>query len=88
MSIRSGRRGKFLGCVAYPQCKGTRPISDAIAAGWEPPAPETLDEKCPDCEKPLVLREGKKGKFVGCSGYPKCRYTRDYQPDGEAAKTE
>jgi DNA topoisomerase-1 len=88
MSIRSGRRGKFLGCVAYPQCKGTRPISDAIAAGWEPPAPETLDEKCPDCDKPLVLREGRKGKFVGCSGYPKCRYTRDYQPDGEAAKTE
>ncbi len=88
MSVRSGSRGKFLGCLGYPNCKGTRPISDAIAAGWEPPAPEALDEECPDCGKGLVLREGRKGKFVGCSAYPKCKYTRDYQADGEGAKAE
>jgi|LSQX01.1.fsa_nt_gb DNA topoisomerase-1 len=88
MAIRSGSRGKFLGCTAYPECKGTRPISDAIAAGWEPPKPEELDEKCPECGKVLVLREGRKGKFVGCSGYPKCRYTRDVTPEAEGGSTE
>ncbi len=90
MSVRSGRRGKFLGCSNYPECKGTRPISDAIAAGWEPPAPEKLGEECPECGKDLVIREGRRGKFVGCSGYPKCRYTRDYDEDEdeEGAETD
>ncbi len=31
---------------------------------------------CPKCGKKLVTRKGKRGVFVGCSGYPKCRYTR------------
>ena len=29
---------------------------------------------CPDCGKPLVLRTGKYGEFLGCSGYPKCKH--------------
>ncbi|MFW5867874.1 MAG: type I DNA topoisomerase [Armatimonadota bacterium] len=88
MSIRQGGRGKFLGCNNYPECKGTRPVSDAIAAGWEPPAPEKLGEECPECGKDLVIREGRRGKFVGCVAYPKCRYTRDYDEAGEGAEAE
>ena len=30
---------------------------------------------CPKCGGKLVLRNGKRGKFYGCSNYPKCRYT-------------
>jgi hypothetical protein len=33
---------------------------------------------CPKCEVDLIVREGKYGKFYGCSNYPKCRYTRPY----------
>ncbi len=40
---------------------------------------EELSEKCPDCGNPLVLRLGKFGKFVACSTYPNCKYTRQYQ---------
>ncbi|MCD6362302.1 MAG: type I DNA topoisomerase [Armatimonadetes bacterium] len=83
MKIRTGKRGRFLGCSRYPQCRGTKPISAAIEAGWEPPQPEKLDEECPECGKPLVVREGKRGKFIGCSGYPKCRYTRDFDEKKE-----
>lgn len=32
--------------------------------------------KCPFCGNKLVERNGKYGKFVGCSNYPKCKYTR------------
>ncbi|MBI2028945.1 type I DNA topoisomerase [Candidatus Gottesmanbacteria bacterium] len=39
---------------------------------------EKIDEKCPDCGNPLVIREGKFGKFIACSTYPKCKYTRNY----------
>jgi hypothetical protein len=32
---------------------------------------------CPRCGSKLVERNGRKGKFSGCSSYPKCRYTED-----------
>ena len=36
-------------------------------------------EECPVCGKKLVERSGKYGTFLGCTGYPKCRYTREKQ---------
>ena len=33
--------------------------------------------KCPDCGNKLIVKTGKFGKFLGCSAYPKCGYTRD-----------
>ena len=38
---------------------------------------DILDEACPKCGKPLAARLGKHGRFVGCTGYPDCDYTRD-----------
>ncbi len=47
---------------------------------------EALDEACPKCGKGLSIRLGKRGRFIGCSGYPECDYTRNLDgPDGEAA---
>lgn len=37
---------------------------------------ELLDEKCPECGRPLMTRTGKYGRFIGCTGFPECRYTR------------
>jgi DNA topoisomerase-1 len=37
--------------------------------------PEPTGELCPECGEPLLYRQGRYGKFIGCSGYPKCRYT-------------
>lgn len=31
---------------------------------------------CPDCQKEMTLREGKYGKFMGCTGYPNCTTTQ------------
>ena len=51
------------------------------------PAARELDEKCPECGKLLVERNGRYGKFVACSGYPKCRYVkRDNGVKGAAGK--
>lgn len=41
-------------------------------------AVEQLDEKCPDCGNPLVIRVGRYGKFVACSTFPACKYTRQF----------
>jgi DNA topoisomerase-1 len=35
-----------------------------------------MDEACPECGKPLVIRYGKYGKFIACSGFPECHYRR------------
>ncbi len=37
---------------------------------------EKLDEKCPECSKPLSIRLGRTGRFIGCTGFPECSYTR------------
>jgi DNA topoisomerase-1 len=37
---------------------------------------EKSDEKCPDCGKDMVVKYSKNGKFLGCSGFPDCRYTK------------
>lgn len=38
---------------------------------------EALDRFCPKCSKPLAIRLGKRGRFIGCTGYPDCDYTED-----------
>ncbi|NOX61507.1 MAG: type I DNA topoisomerase [Chloroflexi bacterium] len=38
--------------------------------------PEKIGEPCPECGADLVLRDGRYGRFIGCSNYPECKYTR------------
>lgn len=42
---------------------------------------EALDEKCPECGKPLSIRLGRYNRFIGCTGYPDCKYTRSLDED-------
>jgi DNA topoisomerase I len=37
---------------------------------------EEMDEPCPDCGRNLVIRTGRFGRFISCSGFPECRYRR------------
>jgi len=46
---------------------------------------EALDEKCPQCEKPLSIRLGRHSRFIGCTGYPECSYTRSLDEDKDSA---
>ena len=45
------------------------------SAGNGKTGPITTDIDCDECGKPMVIRNGRRGKFLGCSGYPKCRNT-------------
>ncbi|WP_281679020.1 type I DNA topoisomerase [Synergistes jonesii] len=40
------------------------------------PEPEKIGESCPECGKDLVIKRGRFGEFIACSGYPECKYTR------------
>lgn len=37
---------------------------------------EVLDEKCPKCGKNLAIKHGRNGKFIGCTGFPACDFTK------------
>ncbi|MGB6977146.1 MAG: type I DNA topoisomerase [Gammaproteobacteria bacterium] len=45
---------------------------------------EMIDEKCPKCGKPLSIRLGRSGRFIGCTGYPECDYTRNLNESPDA----
>ena len=71
LSIRLGRRGRFIGCTAYPECDYTRNLGDD-ADSSEPEV--VVDHKCPRCNGDLIIRHGPYGKFIGCSNYPQCKH--------------
>ena len=81
MAIRRAR-GVFLGCTRYPECKNSMPLPPEMKAAL-PARPKAImtSEACPDCGKPMVIRDSKRGKFLGCSGYPKCRGTRSVEAE-------
>ena len=64
-----GRRGPFLACPGYPECKFTRPVDDA-----ELPTP--VEGACGLCGAPLVSRNGPFGRFISCSRRPDCKFTK------------
>ncbi|RKY37954.1 MAG: type I DNA topoisomerase [Candidatus Omnitrophota bacterium] len=67
--IKWSRRGRFISCSGYPECKYAKSITTGI--------------KCPQpgCDGELVERKSKKGKiFYGCSRYPECNFTTSKLP--------
>jgi DNA topoisomerase-1 len=44
---------------------------------------EALDENCPQCGSPLSIRLGRNGRFIGCTNYPECSYTRNLNDNGD-----
>ncbi len=76
MVIKWGRRGKFLSCSDYPNCKNAKSITTGV--------------KCPTegCGGELIARRSKRGSFYGCSNFPKCRYVNRKLPEKEEQEVE
>jgi DNA topoisomerase-1 len=75
MTKRTGRFGAFLGCEKYPECKGIVNL-DPRKGGVKLPKPPPLvtDIECPKCEDGRMnLRRSKRGPWLSCNRFPKCR---------------
>ena len=77
MVIKWGRKGKFLACSGYPDCKNTKDFKTeedgkVVAVEREE---QTVDTQCPKCDKPMLLKSGRFGRFLACSDYPACKTT-------------
>jgi len=58
-------------------------------AGGSRPKAIPTDRTCPDCGGTLLIRSGRRGKFLGCANYPKCRHTENLPDDlKETAEAE
>lgn len=89
MVIKEGRYGQFLSCSRYPDCKNPKEFTreDGRIIVKEKPAPEIREDiKCEKCGKPMVVRQSRRGRFLGCSGYPKCRSTLNLDKDGNIVR--
>ncbi len=75
MVIKWGKFGRFLACSNYPACKNTRELPKTNGRETEPP-PEVADVSCEKCGRPMVLKKGRFGEFMACSGYPECKNTK------------
>lgn len=75
MVIKWGRHGSFIACTGYPECTNTRqPQVDS--AGGEGMTEQDEAEYCDNCGRPMVLKKGRFGTFMACSGYPECKTTK------------
>src|SRR6201994_2101603 len=85
MVLRNGPWGPLLACPGYnedPPCKTIRKLNQKV----QQKPPVQLEESCPKCGKPLLLRNGQYGEFISCSGYPKCKYIKQELLDVKCPK--
>ena len=79
LAVKVGKRGPFIACSGYPQCKFTSNYirDEKGEIKIEEPAQESpTDEVCEKCGSPMVQKTGRFGPFLACSAYPDCKNTR------------
>jgi DNA topoisomerase-1 len=83
MVVRASKMGAFWGCTGYPKCKNLVPIEGATVTGIAVEEPEITEHLCPHCNRPLALRKGRFGPFLGCTGYPECKTIIKVNKEGD-----
>ncbi|MCR8687144.1 type I DNA topoisomerase [Campylobacter sp. 1569] len=85
LAIRKGRYGEFIACLNFPKCKYSRNLKQETQNEEKSEKKlNTIGVKCPSCQEgEIVERFSKRGKFYGCSAYPKCNYISKYKPSEE-----
>jgi DNA topoisomerase-1 len=76
MVIKWGRRGQFLACSGYPDCKNTTDFKQKEDGTVVPVEAEEAGESCPTCGKPMIVKSGRFGRFLACSDYPDCKTSK------------
>jgi DNA topoisomerase-1 len=88
--IKVGKNGPFLACEGYPECTWSRNYVRTEKGAIEPVEPSgeaSSGEVCEKCGRPMVVKQGRYGEFLACSGYPECKHTRSLSSGGPASST-
>ncbi len=86
LSIRLGKRGRFIGCTGYPECDYTQDLSGGPET--EKKGPEIVEGRtCPSCNHELHIKTGRYGRFIGCSNYPACKHMEPLEKPADTGVT-
>ncbi|HOU51372.1 MAG: type I DNA topoisomerase [Smithella sp.] len=88
MIVKEGRFGQFLACSGYPECKNTMNATKNENGDIVAQEAPTTDEVCELCGKPMAIKRGRYGQFLGCTGYPECKNIKKMGKDGKVTKAE
>ena len=89
--IKVGKNGHFLACTGYPDCTYSNDyIRDekGIIQPEEQSEEEATDKVCDKCGQPMVIKRGRYGGFLACSGYPECKNTQSLNSNGNGKKID
>lgn len=73
----------FYGCSSYPECDYTTTTEEMSFNKEDYAENFDWDQPCPTCSKPMKLRHGRFGPFLGCSNYPECKGIVNIPKKGE-----
>ncbi|MBI2500481.1 MAG: type I DNA topoisomerase, partial [Deltaproteobacteria bacterium] len=76
MIVKWGRRGEFVACSNYPECKNTREFQWNKEGEIELSKREVTGEFCSQCGSQMIIKSGRFGRFLACPKYPECKTTR------------
>ncbi|HQL00952.1 MAG TPA: type I DNA topoisomerase [Smithellaceae bacterium] len=88
MVVKEGRFGQFLACSGYPECKNTLNATKNEQGEIVVAQAPATDEVCELCGKPMAVKRGRYGQFLGCTGYPECKNIKKMGKDGKVIKQD
>jgi DNA topoisomerase-1 len=90
LRIKMGKNGHFLACSGYPECTYSSDYErneKGVIAPVAPVQSEPTDKLCDLCGKPMVIKRGRYGDFLACTGYPECKHTQSLNNGPNAKPT-
>jgi DNA topoisomerase-1 len=90
LRIKMGKNGHFLACSGYPECTYSSDYErdeKGVIAPVAPVQSEATDKVCELCGKPMVIKRGRYGDFLACTGYPECKHTQSLNSGPNAKST-
>jgi len=90
LRIKMGKNGHFLACSGYPECSYSSDYErdeKGVIAPVAPVQSEPTDKVCGLCGKPMVIKRGRYGDFLACTGYPECKHTESLNSGPNAKPT-
>jgi DNA topoisomerase-1 len=85
-----GKDGHVLACAGYPECTYSSDYErdeKGVIAPVAPVQSEPTDKLCNLCGKPMVIKRGRYGSFLACTGYPECKHTQSLNGAGSGKPT-
>jgi DNA topoisomerase I len=81
LHVKWSRNGPFISCSGYPECNFTSDYERDEKGHVKLVTDQTTEETCEKCNRPMLLKRGRFGAFLACSGYPECKNTRSLTND-------